>query len=168
MRSSATDKQTVDFVLRLLTPENRTVMKICLATGLRVSDALAIKTDDLRQWSFTLREAKTGKKRKIELTPELRREALRWAGSVYAFPHRDDGFRHRTRQAVWKDVRRAAKALRIKEHISTHSARKIYAENLMKRYGDVEKVRKALNHVSADVTMFYYLCDYYKNTHVNG
>lgn len=162
MRSQKIEKEEMNFVFRLLTPENRTIMKVAISTGLRIDDVLGIKTEQVRQKSFTVREKKTGKKRKIELSEKLKLEILRYSGAVYAFPHRDDEKRHKTRQAVWKDMKRAAWALRIKENVTPHSARKMYAELIMERYGSLEKVQKRLNHSSPEVTYFYYLCELQK------
>lgn len=41
----------------------------------------------------------------------------------------------------------------------THSARKSYAVELMRRYGDIERVRRSLNHSSAAVTVLYACAD---------
>lgn len=67
--------------------------------------------------------------------------------------------KHHTRQAVWKDVKRAAQAFRLKQNVGPHSARKVYAVDLMKRYGDIERVRRALNHSSESVTLIYAMAD---------
>ena len=37
--------------------------------------------------------------------------------------------------------------------------RKVYAVDLMKRYGDIQRVRKALNHESVTTTMIYAMAD---------
>lgn len=45
------------------------------------------------------------------------------------------------------------------ENVGTHSARKIYAVDLMAKYGDIERVRKALNHDRAMTTAIYAMSD---------
>lgn len=37
--------------------------------------------------------------------------------------------------------------------------RKVYAVELMKKYGDIERVKRALNHSSEIVTMIYAMAD---------
>lgn len=162
MRSQKIDKEAINLVFRLLTPENRVIMRVAIATGLRIDDVLGIKTEQLMQKSFTVREKKTGKKRKIELSERLKIEMMRFAGTVFVFQHRDDAKKHKTRQAVWKDMKRAAWALRISENVTPHSARKIFADLAMQRYGSLEKVQKLLNHSSPEVTYFYYLVELQK------
>ena len=64
-----------------------------------------------------------------------------------------------TRQAVWKDVKRAARAFRLPQNVGPHSARKVFAVELLAKYGDLERVRRALNHSSDTVTMIYAMAD---------
>ena len=58
MRSCIPERQDVEFVLRLLMPENRLVMRLCLATGLRIDDALSIKSSALLKDRMTVFEKK--------------------------------------------------------------------------------------------------------------
>ena len=81
------------------------------------------------------------------------------AGSKWAFPSPTNPKKHRTRQAVWRDLKRAQRALRLPINLGTHSARKTYAVHLMHQYGDIERVRRALNHDNATVTMLYAMAD---------
>ena len=158
VKSYCPDKRDLDFVLRLLMPENRLVMRIAILTGLRVDDVLSIKTESLYKDRFTILEKKTGKRRVIRLPKALKAECVKCAGQVFVFPHRDDGFRHRTRSAVWKDIKRAAVALRIPDNITPHSARKFYAQQLYEATdNDLFAVQKALNHSSPETTFIYYL-----------
>ena len=68
--------------------------------------------------------------------------------------------KHRTRQAVWKDIDRTAKALRLPVNAGSHSMRKGYAVDLMHKYADLEKVQRALNHDNPTVTMLYAMADH--------
>lgn len=153
-------QEQVDRVLLLLTPVNRLVMRVALHTGLRVSDVLALKTEDLLRgprWSVV--EAKTGKRKLVALPHDLWHDLQGVCGTKWVFPGRLDQETHRSRQAVWRDIKRAAKACRLPQNIGPHSARKVYAVRLMERYGDIEKVRKNLNHDSFSTTMVYAMAD---------
>jgi len=141
----------------LLTPENRLVMRVALATGLRISDVLALTPDELKPHCW-VKEQKTGKKRQIGLPEPLLSDLQITSGSRWVFPGRDPG-KHRTRQAVWADVKRAAKALRLPQNVAPHSARKVYAVDLMAKYGDIARVQRALNHSCESVTMIYAMAD---------
>lgn len=159
MQSQYVDNEALEFILRLLTYDNMLVCCVALQTGLRISDVLSLRSDDIKKKSFTITEQKTGKKRKIRLSEELRQELISISGKIYVFPHRTDENRHRTRQAVYKDIRRACKALRISDNITPHSLRKNYAVSIYKKYGDISVVQKALNHDNELVTLLYALSD---------
>ena len=158
MRTEYLLSREVDLVLAALTPENRLVMRTALTTGLRVGDVLELKPHQLKP-HFWVTEQKTGKKRQVGLPEPLLSDLKKNAGKYWVFEGRDNCKKHRTRQAVWKDVKRAAAAFRLKQNVGPHSARKIYAVDLMKKYGDIERVRRALNHSSESVTLIYALAD---------
>lgn len=142
-----------------LQPENRLVCRVMLYTGLRVGDVLALRKDQLRR-CFGITEQKTGKRRKVGLSDQLIKEITRRAGSSeWAFPSPKDPKKPRTRQAVWADIHKTAKALRLHVTAGTHSMRKNYAVDLMEKYGDIEHVRRALNHSNPTVTVLYALAD---------
>ena len=134
-------------------PANATVMRTALHTGLRIGDVLALKTEQLAP-RFWITEAKTGKRRQVGLPKPLLAEIKAGAGDIWAFPGRDPT-KHRTRQAVWHDVKRAAKLFRFKMNATPHSFRKLYAVRMLERTGDLEAVQKSLNHTFPSTTMIY-------------
>lgn len=157
MKTEYLFEKEVDLVLAALTPKNRLVMRTALHTGLRISDVLRLRREQL-QPHFWVTEQKTGKRRQVGLPQPLLSDLQNAAGSVWVFEGRNPEKPH-TRQAVWKDVKRAAKAFRLPVNAAPHSARKIYASDLMERYGDLDRVRRALNHNSETVTLIYAMAD---------
>lgn len=155
-------------VLRLLTYENELVMRVALHTGLRVGDVVRLRAPVKRQ--FWIVEQKTQKRRRVNLTQELVDELNKNAGNTrYCFPHRLDPEKHRTRQAVWSDVKRASKALRLPQNVGPHTARKMYAVEELSKKGDLKAVQKILNHDDASVTALYALSDYaYRTRYERG
>lgn len=151
-------EREVELVLLALTETNRLVMRTALVTGLRLGDILSLKPDRLKP-HFWVTEQKTGKKRQVGLPEPLLSDLRKNAGEHWVFPGRDPR-KHQTRQAVWKDVKRAAKAFRLPQNIGPHSARKVYAVELKRKYGDLKRVQRALNHSSEAVTMIYAMADY--------
>lgn len=144
----------------MLMPANALVCEVMLVTGLRVSDVLRLKTCDIAT-DFTVLECKTGKQRPVTLSDALVRRLVAQGGSEYVFPSPVRVGRHRTRQAVWSDIKRAAKAMRIPLNVAPHSARKTYAVGVYERSGSLEDVRHALNHDSV-MTSLIYLLDVFK------
>lgn len=160
----------VEHVLAALMPVNRVVMRVCIHTGLRVGDVLALRTDQIAP-RFWVTEQKTKKRRIVGIPADLMADMRKIAGKKYVFEHGNDPERHRTRQAVWKDVKRAARAFRLPQNVAPHSARKVYAVDLLAKYGDIAKVQRALNHSGPSVTMIYAMADqlyrqkYHKKPH---
>ena len=163
VRSEYIARRELGHLLAALMPHNRLALEVSLATGLRISDVLSIKTQqviDSADGRLRIREMKTGKYRRVYLSKDLVERMVQLAGKVYVFEHRLNQNKHRTRQAVFKDLRRVADAFRIKEHISPHSCRKVYAVNFYHRCGDdLGRVQKLLNHENEAVTMLYALAD---------
>lgn len=149
--------QEIGHVLAALMPQNALIMEAVLQTGLRISDVLELKTDQLRP-SMWVVEKKTGKRHRCGLSKHLLGAIRQQAGPVWAFPGAKPGT-HKTRQAVWKDLKRAAEAFRMDKNVGTHSFRKVYAVRLLEKYGDIERVRRALGHSSPSVTMIYAMAD---------
>ena len=140
-------------------PANRLACQVAEHTGLRISDVLGLRTEQLRRGQrITVREAKTGKGKRIYLPRKLYDQLIAQAGEVWVFASPRDPVKHRTRQAIWADLRRAAKAFRLPQHVSPHSLRKIYAvEQWESSGGDLAEVGRRLNHDPAhpETTMIY-------------
>ena len=130
MRAEWAPKETLELLLTAMMPANRLAIRASMATGLRIGDVLAFKTAQVRQQRWTVKEQKTGKLRRVYLPAKLCEDILAQAGRIWAFEGRSDAKKHRTRDAVYKDLRRVATLYRVDgkklvEHISTHSARKV-------------------------------------------
>lgn len=145
-------------ILASLTPPNRLACEVSLATGLRIGDVLALRTSALSQ-RMTVREEKTGKSRRIYIPSELLERMFAQSGRFFVFEGRNNVKNHRTRQAIWKDLKRSAKLFRVKENIAPHTMRKSFAVASYRRTGDIKKVQALLNHDSEAVTMLYAYAD---------
>lgn len=141
-------------------PENRLAVRVSLHTGLRISDVLCLKPEQLKP-QFWVIESKTGKRKRVNLPGPLLEDLQHNSGKYWVFPGRNDPKKHRTRQAVWHDIKRAAAAFRLPQNVGTHSARKVYAVELLKKYGDLDRVRRALNHAKRypSTTLIYATAD---------
>lgn len=150
-------------ILAALMPTNRLVVKLCMETGLRISDVLSLKTCQLKRRQ-TVREAKTGKTRRIQWPEYLYNEMRRQAGEIWVFPGRTDPGKHRTRQAVWRDIKRAERVFKRSreldrgQNIGTHTARKIAAVEAYQR-GGMPAAQRLLNHSDPYITRLYALAD---------
>lgn len=150
--------------------ENRLALIVSLTTGLRIDDVLSLRRKDIIKQRFTIHEMKTNKPRKVSLSKELQSDLLYICGRYYVFEHRTDPKKHRTRQAVYKDLKRACKLFRISEcvNISPHSARKIYSVGIYRTTAKIDTVKKLLNHSNEAVTMLYAMADKVTEEHTKG
>lgn len=168
-RSSYLPEDSFRLLLTALMPENRLALEVSLATGLRIGDVLALKTKQLEKQRFTVKEEKTGKGKRVYLPEKLWKQLRLQAGRCYVFESRCDPWKHRTRAAVYKDIKRVSRLYRldgkkIKGSISPHTARKIYAVSEFHKSGNLKKVQQLLNHSSEAVTMIYALADQLSNS----
>lgn len=162
-RTSYANATQMGHILAALMPTNALIVRVCVKTGLRISDVLAIKTCDLKPRQ-TVRESKTGKTRRVEWGQLLYKEMLAQAGEIWVFPGRCDPKQHRTRQAVYKDIKHAeavykrSGALGKRQNLGTHTARKIAAVRAYQR-GGIKAAKRLLNHSDPAITLLYALAD---------
>lgn len=170
IRADYIHRESFEHILSALMPENRLALIVSLTTGLRIDDVLSLRRKDIVKQRFTIHEMKTGKARKVSISKELQDALLFYCGRYYVFEHRTDPKKHRTRQAVYKDLKRACKLFRISEcvNISPHSARKIYSVGIYRTTAKINTVRKLLNHSSEAVTMLYAMADSLTEKHTRG
>lgn len=165
MRTDYIEPSVFDLLLTALMPANRRVLQLSLATGLRLSDCLSLRTVVLQKTARpTITEQKTHKRRRVFIPYRLRVELLRHAGRFFVFESRTNELRPRTRAAVYKDLKRVARLYRldgrkIAGNVAPHSARKIFAVQDYHAHGDMQRVQRLLNHSSEAVTMLYALAD---------
>ncbi len=133
--------------------ENALALRCSLETGMRIGDVLALEKKQLDGRTVTYTAQKTGKKDKKIISADLAKRLKQISGNKWIFEGRF-GDKPRCRQTVWKDVKRAAKRLKISENVGCHSARKTYAVSEFQDKG-LLTVQKELQHDRADTTMLY-------------
>lgn len=159
-RSQWLPREYVEHILAGMYLENRLALIVSERYGCRIGDVLNMKTSDLEKDIWSYREQKTAKRRRVKLALNLRKDLMSISGRIYVFEHRLSCFKHRTRQAVFKDLKRVAKVYRVDKLVSPHSMRKIYSvEQYKKTGGNMQKVQRLLNHSDEAVTVLYAMAD---------
>lgn len=134
-------------------------------TGLRVSDILKLKFEDILderkrvRSSFEVIEQKTGKRRKIIINDSVRevldlymKSTDRREGYIFS---RNNGQKPITREAVWHALNKYAKEAGIQGQIGTHTLRKTFGYQLYKKGIDISRIQYILNHSSPKITLRY-------------
>lgn len=168
MRTAWVNDQQMRLILAAMLPANRLAVMVSEATGLRISDVLALKTETIRNNRRPyVTDSKTGKRHRIYIPAELHVKMMQQAGQVWVWPGRLHPLtEHRSRQAVYKDMVRAAAVFRRAHQldgvgtVAPHTARKRAAVREYGR-GGLEAARRVLAHGDHDVglTLLYALAD---------
>lgn len=143
--------------------ENVLAARVSLETGMRIGDVVQLRPDQLVRRTITYTAGKTGKQGRAVISQDLANRLRAISCGEYIFAGRSSG--HRSRQAVWRDVTRAASALRAAgligdANITPHSARKTFAVADAEAHG-IKHTQKALQHSSVETTKLYAFSEKY-------
>jgi integrase/recombinase XerD len=148
---------------------DRAILETLYATGMRVSEAVNLKTDNVNlDIGFLRCIGKGNKERVIPLGKKA--VASIWRYLEASRPHLAKKketpflFLNRSgnkisRQSLWKLLKKYARAARIKKPIRPHILRHSFATHLLERGADLRSVQEMLGHTNISTTQIY--------THVN-
>jgi len=148
---------------------DRAILETMYATGMRVSEVVNLKLDNINlEVGFLRCIGKGNKERVIPLGKKAivsiqrylavaRPKLLHKKTSDYLFVSR---FAKRiSRQSIWKLVKKYAKLARIKKALKPHTLRHSFATHLLERGADLRSVQEMLGHSNISTTQIY--------THIN-
>lgn len=127
-------------------------------TGLRISDILKLKVGDVQGSHISMREMKTGKQKRIQITSALKRE-LRWFSEgrevgEYLLKSRKGKNRPIGRSMAYKILKSTAAEFGLDE-IGTHTLRKTYGYHMYMQTKNIALLMEIFNHSSEKVTLRY-------------
>lgn len=143
-------------LIAILQPPYDVLVRVMIETGLRISDALRLSKSDIKV--KRIKEQKTGKYKRLDFSPDLRKKLLAMPhknGRLF-FSRRYDG-KMISRTTAFRKIHAAAAKMQFES--SPHSMRRLYAKNEYDKSGDIDAVRKKLNHDNAYTTMQYFDLD---------
>ena len=127
-------------------------------SGLRISDILPLRVGDAKKNYFSMREKKTGKQKRLDMTPSLKRELKVYVESKedheFLFKSREGFNKPIGRSMAYKILKNAAEYVRIDE-IGTHTLRKTFGYHFYKQTKDVALLQKIFNHSNPTITLRY-------------
>jgi integrase/recombinase XerD len=140
--------------------KHRAILMTAYAAGLRVSEVVALRVDDIdsRRMVIRLRQAKGQKDRYTMLSPRLLtilREYWKAARPTqFLFPGNVPD-RSITARTVEKACRRAREAARLGKHVTVHTLRHSFATHLLEGGTDLRIIQVLLGHRSLRTTAVY-------------
>jgi len=144
---------------------DRTMLEVLYATGLRVSELVSLRVDQVNLTQGVLRVQ--GKGNRERLIP-LGEEAVRWLtgfigspraeillerSTDYLFPTRRGD--RMTRQAFWHIIKRYARKASVDHDLSPHTLRHAFATHLLNHGADLRVVQMLLGHSDLSTTQIY-------------
>ncbi len=155
---AAPDRTTADGL------RDAAMLELLYATGLRVSELIKVRLDDLVMDAGFLRTVGKGSKERIVPFGDAARESIvtyleggRPELNKYADPHLFLSRRGRpmTRQSFWMKIVRYAREAGIRTHISPHVLRHSFATHLLENGADLRSVQMMLGHADISTTQIY-------------
>ncbi|MFH1269856.1 MAG: site-specific tyrosine recombinase XerD [Candidatus Omnitrophota bacterium] len=144
---------------------DKAILETLYATGMRVSEAVNLKTDNVNlDVGFLRCIGKGNKERIIPLGGKAINSIKRYL--AVSRPHHlknkesDFLFLNRfgkkiSRQSIWKMIKKYAKEARIKKPIRPHILRHSFATHLLERGADLRSVQEMLGHANISTTQIY-------------
>lgn len=145
--------------LRKQSERNYILFVVGINSGLRISDILPLRVRDARKPYFDIIEKKTQKRKRIHMTPMLRKELRKYIedkpeDDEYLFRSREGNNRPISRSMAYKLLREAAEYVGI-DGIGTHTLRKTFGYHFYQRYKDVVMLQEIFNHSEEKTTLRY-------------
>lgn len=153
MKSDIITLEEFKKIKKLLQPANALALETAAKTGLRIGDVLQLKTDNINDNLIHYVAQKTGKSGTAKIPQGLKTRLLNNAVNGWLFPGRNPK-KHRTRQAVFTDMTKAAKRLNLQHHATPHSTRKLFAVETLNKKG-FNATMQALQHSNPNITRLY-------------
>jgi integrase/recombinase XerD len=143
---------------------DKAMLELLYATGLRVSELIRLRLEDLVLDAGFLRAIGKGSKERVVPFGEAAREALvayiekgrpehdRFGDTTLFLSIRGRGL---SRQSIWMKIVRYAREAGIRQQISPHMLRHSFATHLLENGADLRSVQMMLGHADISTTQIY-------------
>ncbi len=142
------DKSERDYILFLLG----------ITIGLRISDILSLKKEDLLKSHIDIVELKTRKHKRVKIPGYIKKDLLAYINQLsdgsYVILSRQGNNRPIDRSTAYRILRDAAEHVNLKE-IGTHTLRKTFGYHYYKQTKDVAMLQELFNHSDQSTTLKY-------------
>jgi site-specific recombinase XerD len=153
-------EEVVTFLGALTNPKHRALVLLLYSSGLRVSEVVRLRAEDMdvSRGLLRVRGGKGARDRETLLSPRaleavrIYREAFRPTG--WLFPGGRDG-RHYSSRSVQRIVEACARRAGIQKPVSPHVLRHSFATHLLEAGTDLRYIQELLGHQSSRTTQIY-------------
>ncbi|USS87401.1 site-specific tyrosine recombinase XerD [Fructilactobacillus hinvesii] len=144
---------------------DRAILEVLYATGLRVSELVHLKLQDLHLEMQLIQTLGKGHKERIvpidvvaiswlaRYLDEVRPALLKQTKTPYVFLNSRGN--QLSRQSVWKMLKQTAIAAGIQKNITPHTLRHTFATHLLENGADLRTVQELLGHADISTTQIY-------------
>lgn len=145
-------------VLRDISERNFVMFTLGISTGLRISDILQLKKEDLLQSHINITETKTTKAKRIKIPGYIKKDIMPYVKSLkdgeYLIKSRQGKNRPIDRSTAYRILRKAAKQVKVTE-IGTHTLRKTFGYHFYKKTKNIALLQELFNHSDQHITLRY-------------
>jgi len=144
---------------------DRAMLDLLYATGLRVSELVGLKLEDLQiEVGYLFAFGKGSKRRIVPMGETAIHELRRYLAEGRPFLERETSSPHLflnrsgkglTRQGFWKIIKRRAREAGINKNITPHTLRHSFATHLLENGADLRAVQTMLGHADISTTQIY-------------
>ncbi|MGY3750861.1 site-specific tyrosine recombinase XerD [Vagococcus acidifermentans] len=147
---------------------DRAILEVMYATGLRVTELISLKLDDLHLSLGLIQTVGKGDKERIIPLGDL---AINWINEyleksrpelVYRSGNRDNPYlflnykgRQFSRQGIWKNLKIYVVQAGIQKDVTPHTLRHSFATHLLENGADLRVVQELLGHADISTTQIY-------------
>ena len=147
-------------LLSIQSQRNLLLFLLGINTGLRISDILNLKVQNVKNQDYIIIiEKKTKKYRKIKLSKFLKQIIKKYIKFMkqedYLFKSRKGKNNPISRIQAYRIIKSACKEIDLNQNFGTHTLRKTFGYHFYKKTKDIVLLQNILNHSSQSVTLRY-------------
>jgi integrase len=159
MRADFIEREFLRLILDVMQRDNALAVRVSLETGLRIGDVLALTEDKLSPGGALETVCqKTGKPFSGQVSERTAADLRANACGGWLFPSPRNVSKHKSRQAVWKDIKNAARKCGVKVNVTPHTARKVHGVETFRKKG-LNEVQRELQHDRIQTSLLYAFAD---------
>ncbi|AJO22872.1 site-specific integrase [Weizmannia coagulans] len=144
--------------LKSKSERNYILFMLGISVGLRISDILKLKKEDILRSHIDIKETKTKKNKRVKIPGYIKKEIIPYAKTLadgdYLIKSRQGANRPIDRSTAYRILRDAAKHVGLTD-IGTHTLRKTFGYHFYMQTKNVALLQELLNHSRPDITLRY-------------